>query len=284
MTPRVSIVVPTYNNGSVLSHTLDSILVQTYSDFELIIADHSSTDDTLEVAQRYAATDSRIQVVTTPAGGGAVRNWNRACDLAQGEFLKLVCGDDLLYPSIVARQVAAFDAASAEPGTVPVVLVAAQRDLIDAHGKVFVKARGLGRLHGRVRGTDALRSTVIAGGNLFGEPACVLMRRAVFVETGGWQDLDYYLDLGGYAPLLARGDMVALRVALAAFRVGGSQWSVQLVNQQATDAAAFHRIAQRLAPGHITDRDVRVGNARARILAWQRRAAYTFLAWKSRRS
>ncbi len=283
MTPRVSVVVPAYNNADVIAQTLDSILGQTYPDFELIVADHSSQDGTLAIAEQYATRDSRIRVVSTPAGGGAVRNWNRVSDLARGEFLKLVCGDDLLYPSILAEQVAAFDSATPANAHGPeVVLVAAQRDLIDTRGRMFVKGRGLERLRGRVTGVKALRATVRTGGNLFGEPACVLMRREVLAAQGGWKDFDYYLDLGSYASVLAQGDMVALQVPLAAFRVGGGQWSVRLANQQARDAATFHEFARTLAPGDITAADVRLGNARAWLLSWKRRFAYMVLARRTR--
>ncbi|NKX93595.1 glycosyltransferase family 2 protein [Sanguibacter hominis ATCC BAA-789] len=276
MNPRVSIVVPAYNNGAVIAETLSSILAQTWQDLDIVVADHASTDDTLSVIQRFAATDERIRVFSTPAGGGALRNWNRVTELAQGELIKLVCGDDVLYPTIVEEQVAEFDKASAEGR--PVVLVASQRDLIDTTGSTFVRARGLGALDGRTDGKVALRATVRAGGNLFGEPACVLLRRETLVAAGGWHDLRYYLDLGGYAGVLAAGDMIALRRPLAAFRVGGGQWSVRLAGQQAADAARFHRIAQGLAPDVITDTDVRMGDWRAKILALQRRAAYGFLS------
>ena len=63
MTPRVSVVVPAYNNAEYLAETIDSILAQTFTDFELVIADHSSTDGTLAVAQKY--DDPRIRLLTT---------------------------------------------------------------------------------------------------------------------------------------------------------------------------------------------------------------------------
>ncbi|GAB2552378.1 glycosyltransferase [Leucobacter ruminantium] len=280
MTPRVSVVVPAYNNASTISETLDSILAQTWHDFELIIADHCSDDDTAQIAQAYASQDPRITVVSTPAGGGALRNWNRVTDLAQGEFVKLVCGDDLLYPEALRQQVAAFGVPTTSDRDL--VLVASKRDLIDVRGNIFVRSRGLAGFVGRVDGRQALRATVRSGGNLFGEPACVLIRRDALREAGGWHDMRYYLDLSGYAGPLAAGDMVALPQTLAAFRVGGGQWSVRLARQQAEDAVRFNRHAQQLAPEHITDGDVRRGNVRARISSLQRRAAYLVLSLQGR--
>lgn len=271
MNPRVSVVVPAYNNGDFLAATLRSILDQSYEDFELIVSDHASTDGTWEVMQSFAS-DPRVRLERTEAGGGARRNWNRVSQLATGDLIKLVCGDDLIHPTMLAEQVAALDAAGERA-----VLVASQRDLIDARGEVFVRGRGLGRLDGVVPGERALRATVRSGGNLFGEPACVLMRREALEAAGWWQDLHYYIDAGSYAHVLVQGDMVALRRSLASFRVSAAQWSVRLMRRQAAEAADFHRLARRLAPGAITAGDVRLGDVRAHVLALQRRAAYLVL-------
>lgn len=272
MTPRVSVVVPAYNNVDYIAATIDSILAQTFADYELIIADHSSTDGTWETLQRYAG-DTRVRLLRTPAGGGAKRNWDAVSQASTGELLKLVCGDDLIRPTMLAEQVAAFDAAG--PG---VVLAASRRDLIDANGDVFVRARGLGGMRTRTPGTTALRATVRSGGNVFGEPACVLMRREALERAGWWDDSQpYYIDAGTYARVLVQGDFVPVRNSLAAFRVSASQWSVRLMREQAVQAAGFHRTARRLAPEEITAWDVRLGDVRAQIVALQRRLAYVVL-------
>lgn len=268
---RVSVVVPAYNNGDYIGATIESILNQTYTDFELIVADHASTDDTRDVIERYSA-DPRMTVVSTEAGGGAQRNWNRVSQLANGELVKLVCGDDLIHPRMLELQVQAFDS-----GSDRVKLVASQRDMVDARGKVFVRARGLGRLDGQVDGAQALRATVRTGGNIFGEPAVVMMRTEALEKAGWWQDLRYYIDAGSYAHVMVQGDVIALRQSLASFRVSASQWSVRLMRQQAAEAAEFHRIAQALAPEVISSGDVRLGDIRAEVLAVQRRLAYVAL-------
>ncbi|WP_086150811.1 glycosyltransferase family A protein [Cellulosimicrobium sp. KWT-B] len=276
MSPRVSVVVPAYNNGDYIAETMRSVLAQTFTDFELVVADHSSTDDTREQLEPFAS-DPRVRLVTTEAGGGARRNWNRVSELAQGALIKLVCGDDLLRPTMLAEQVAALDAAGERA-----VMVTSQRDLVDARGEVFVKARGLGRLDGVVPGTRALRETVRSGTNIFGEPACVMMRTAALRDAGWWQDLRYYIDAGSYAPVMAKGDVVAIRRPLAAFRVSASQWSVRLMQDQAKEASEFHRLAQRLAPDVISDADVRRGDRMAQVVALQRRLAYAVLGRRMR--
>lgn len=271
MTPRVSVVIPAFKNEQYIEATVRSVLDQTFEDFELVVADHSSPDSTWDLLQQFA-DDPRVSLHRTEAGGGARRNWNAVTTRAQGELVKLVCGDDLIHPTMLEEQVRAFD----ENGS-DVLLVASQRDLVDARGETFVTGRGLGHLDGVVDGRAALRATVRSGTNIFGEPACVMMRTAALEKAGWWQDLRYYIDAGSYAPVLAMGSMFAQRTSLASFRVSASQWSVRLMRQQAEEAAEFHRIAQSLAPETISDWDVRVGDAMAHVVALQRRAAYAVL-------
>ena len=76
MTPRVSVVVPAYNNAAYIVDTMESILAQDYDDFEIVVADHSSTDDTAALLKRYV-DHPRVQLLNTERGGGALRNWNR---------------------------------------------------------------------------------------------------------------------------------------------------------------------------------------------------------------
>ena len=162
MSPRVSVVIPTYDNDAYIQATMNSVIAQTYEDFELVVADHSSTDRTWELLQPYAA-DPRVRLLRTPAGGGAQRNWNAVSKAATGELVKLVCGDDVLYRDILRRQVQAFNAH--DEG---VVMVASPRDVVDASGRPIVRNLGLAGLRGRVEGRQAVRQSVLRGTNIWG--------------------------------------------------------------------------------------------------------------------
>jgi glycosyltransferase involved in cell wall biosynthesis len=276
MTPRVSIVIPAYNNDEYIGETMRSVLSQTYTDFELIVADHSSTDRTWEVLEEFAS-DPRVRLLTTPAGGGAERNWNRVTNEAAGELVKLVCGDDILYPESLSTQVAAFDA---NPGA---VMVASPRDIVDASGRPIVRNQGLAGMTGRVKGTDAVRRSVLRGANVFGEPCCVMLRRDVLERVGGWHgDPGFMIDQGTYSRVLFEGDFVGTAGPLAAFRVSASQWSVRLTRQQAESAADMHQQLADLSPETLSPADVRRGNRMARLRAWQRRLAYLYLGRRMR--
>jgi glycosyltransferase involved in cell wall biosynthesis len=86
--PLVSICIPAYNNGRFIGYTIDSILAQTYKNFELIITDDCSNDDTIAICKEY--TDSRIKVFTNESNLGVFGNWNKVINLSQGKYVKYI--------------------------------------------------------------------------------------------------------------------------------------------------------------------------------------------------
>lgn len=274
-TPSVSVVVPAYNNATTLAETMDSILTQVGVDFELIVADHSSTDDTARVMQRYAA-DSRVTLLSTPAGGGAERNWNRVTSAARGEFLKLVCGDDVLRPGVLARQANILRTSDA-------VLTACRRDVTDAEGRVLMAGWGLRGIASPMPGSAAAAKAVRAGSNLFGEPASVMLLRSTLEGVGGWDArFPYLIDQATYSQVLMHGSFVPDNEVGATFRLSATQWSAVLIASQAQQARSFHRALRAQHPSAISAWDVRVGNVRASVMARLRKFSYTVLRWRSR--
>ena len=275
--PRVSVVIPAFENERYIRATVESVLAQTYQDFELVIADHSSSDRTWDLLQGFTY-DDRVRLLQTPAGGGAERNWNAVTGAARGELVKLVCGDYLLAPECLAVQVGAFDHHGEG-----VVMVASARDIVDASGRPVVRGHGLGGLSGRVPGREAIRRSVVRGANIFGEPCCVLLRRTALQAAGGWHgDPGFMIDQATYCRVLLRGDLATAPGSLAAFRLSSTQWSVALARDQAWSAAEMHRQIAELVPGLLSPHDVRIGNARAMLRELQRRLAYAYLRRRMR--
>lgn len=264
-------VIPAYNNADYIERTMASVLAQTHTDLEIIVADHSSTDDTWAKLQQYTS-DPRVTLLKTDAGGGALANWNRVSKAATSDYLKLVCGDDLIYPDIIATQVAALEA---NPSA---TLAASARDIIDAHDAPVVKNRGLAGLHGLVDGRKAVRQTVVSGANIFGEPGCVLLRRDVLERVGWWDStFPYLIDETTYSRVLFEGDLVTVPRSQAGFRISDSQWSVRLARSQSAQAAAFHRWVFDEHPGVISRADRVRGDFAAYLMAIIRRLAYLTL-------
>lgn len=266
--PAVSVVIPAYNNGAYIARTVHSVLRQSFTDFELVISDHASSDDTWQVLQGFA-DEPRVRLTRIGPGGGAPRNWAAVTAQARGEFVKLVCGDDLLHPDALTRQVQAL---RRHPQA---SMVACTRDLIDHDDRRLIRARGLGRLRGLVPGTEAIRATILAGANLFGEPNCVTFRSDALAAAGGWQsEHPFVIDEATYARVLEVGPLVAQPEVLAAFRLSRTQWSVRLVNEQARQVVHWHHAVAARQPGLLNRAELALADARAWQTALMRRAAY----------
>lgn len=101
--PLVSIGMPVYNGAHYIREALDSLLAQDYPNFELIISDNASTDETQEICQGYAARDARISYHRAEQNMGAVWNYNRVFELSRGEFFMWSAHDDTRAPTYVSR-------------------------------------------------------------------------------------------------------------------------------------------------------------------------------------
>jgi len=95
-TPRVSVLIPSYNCARYLPEAIESVLEQKFRDFELLIRDDGSTDGSHAVIEKYAALDRRVDFHYNPVNLGAVRNWNCCLAQARGEYIQLLCCDDAL--------------------------------------------------------------------------------------------------------------------------------------------------------------------------------------------
>jgi glycosyltransferase involved in cell wall biosynthesis len=107
--PRVGIGLPVFNGADFLSDALDSILAQTFTNFEVVICDNASTDATAEIARSYAAADSRVRFEPISRNVGPHLNHLRAIDLTSGEYFKWFAHDDLIAPTFLERCVEALD-------------------------------------------------------------------------------------------------------------------------------------------------------------------------------
>lgn len=106
--PRVSVVMPTYNGEKYIAETIRSILAQAYSDFELVVVDDGSTDRTAQVVESFA--DPRIRLIRSEVNGGIAVATNRGYAAAKGEFIAQMDHDDIAVPNRLAIQVAFLDA------------------------------------------------------------------------------------------------------------------------------------------------------------------------------
>ncbi len=129
--PKVSVGIPVYNAAEFVREAIDSLLAQTFEDFELIISDNGSTDETDDICRGYAARDSRIRYYHSPDNRGAAWNHNHCVERARGEYFKWAAHDDICAPKFLEQCVAALDEAGSET-----VLAYPKSILIDRTGSV----------------------------------------------------------------------------------------------------------------------------------------------------
>lgn len=102
----VSIITPNYNCVRFIAQTIESVLSQTYTNWEMLIVDDCSTDGSYEIALEYSAKDCRIRVFRNEKNSGAAVSRNKAIEMANGEFIAFLDSDDLWVPEKLERQIA----------------------------------------------------------------------------------------------------------------------------------------------------------------------------------
>jgi glycosyltransferase involved in cell wall biosynthesis len=128
--PRLTLGLPVYNGERFLAASMDALLAQTFTDFELIISDNGSTDQTGAIARRYESSDPRVRYIHHHRNLGAAFNHNFVIEQARGEFFKWVSDDDLYAPDLLRQCIDALDSRPA------IVLAHAWTAFIDDAGRI----------------------------------------------------------------------------------------------------------------------------------------------------
>jgi glycosyltransferase involved in cell wall biosynthesis len=173
--PRVSIAVPAYNSERYIAQSIESLLAQSFGDFELIISDNASTDGTADICRRYAALDSRVRYVRRQENIGGPGNFRYVWSLCSGEYHKWSTADDYWAPEFLAQSVAVLDT---QPD---VVLCYPKTRLIDSAGapiRDYEDTLHLVATSPRQRFNDLLRLIGLCNAHLG------LIRRAAMARTG----------------------------------------------------------------------------------------------------
>jgi glycosyltransferase involved in cell wall biosynthesis len=110
-TPAVSVLMTAYNREAYIGAAIESVLAQTFTNFELVIVDDTSSDSTLAIARRYALLDPRIRVVANERNLGDYPNRNHAASFARARFFKYHDSDDVMYPHCLATMMAGLEGA-----------------------------------------------------------------------------------------------------------------------------------------------------------------------------
>src|SRR4051794_39820558 len=103
--PSIDVIIPCYNADRFLAQCIQSVLSQNVDDLRIVVIDNASTDDSVEVARRFAAEDSRVEVICHARNLGPIASFNEGVDIARADYFILLCADDLLTGGSLQRAV-----------------------------------------------------------------------------------------------------------------------------------------------------------------------------------
>jgi glycosyltransferase involved in cell wall biosynthesis len=210
----VSVCIPLYQKVDYVGRTIDSVLAQTFTDFELVVLDNGSTDGSGAVVDRY--DDPRIRVVRHTETVPMIENFNATVAATRAPLVKVLNADDTIEPQALARQVAVMDA---HP---EVAIVSSRHHLVDERDQIVARDRTLRTpdLVGRQDRAAVVRRVVRHGGNPLGVPGNMLFRRSAFDAIGGFPtDDSFVLDVALAIRLTTVGDFYGLPETLSRFRL-----------------------------------------------------------------
>jgi glycosyltransferase involved in cell wall biosynthesis len=180
--PKVSVCIPVFNSVDTIERSIESVLAQTYPNFECLVVDDHSTDGTAEAVAAF--TDPRVKLVRNDTNLGMIGNHNKCLRIARGDLIQFVGGDDWLLPQCLELLVPAFEA--------PSMGMAFARRRVETTNTSWKEHFGI--LDGPLQplspvnsGRDLVRKYLTAGGNgnPIGEPTTVMLRRETLFAAGG---------------------------------------------------------------------------------------------------
>jgi glycosyltransferase involved in cell wall biosynthesis len=192
--PLVSVLMTAYNREKYIAEAIESVLAQTYENWELLIVDDRSMDKTVDIIKGYQGKDKRISLYINEENLGQFANRNKAASLAKGEFLKYLDSDDVLYATSLGKMVNAMLLyPSAGWGT--------ERVADTLNNSVLKKVQ----LPFLINPETAYRAHFEEGGFLYTGPSAIIMKKSAFDYIGGFRtdlginaDIDLDLKLGGF--------------------------------------------------------------------------------------
>jgi glycosyltransferase involved in cell wall biosynthesis len=236
--PQISVCMPVYNAKRYLAEAVESILAQTYRDFEFLIIDDGSTDQSLAILERYAAQDARIRLSSRPNAGYVVR-LNEMVNAARGELIARMDADDIAMPERFARQ---LDFLNAHP---EVVVVGCRTLAIDSDGDPIAEFctiqnhEEIDRMHLEAR-----------HGGVMSHPAAMI--RASAIRTIGGYRAEYWPveDMDLWLRLAEVGRLVNLPVRLLKYRqhLESTCYTKHSVQNERSQAAAIDAHRRRGLP------------------------------------
>ncbi|HSW01188.1 MAG TPA: glycosyltransferase [Sedimentisphaerales bacterium] len=252
--PKVSVVIPSYNHGRFLRRRVDSILNQTYSDFEIILLDDASTDNTAAVLKEYAG-HPLIRLASRPTNSGSVFvQWNTGIGMARGEYVWIAESDDYADVRFLQELVPVLDR------NPQVGLVKCKSSFIDENdqplpGATEAPSRDWSQDF-TIEGREDCRLQLTHGTSIANASA-VLFRRRVYLDAG-WADASYRMcaDWLQWAKMMLRADFTYVAQPLNFYRCHRNTVRQECLNNVIRDLEELRVCAYLLSRVSVPDRTV----------------------------
>lgn len=228
--PTVSVLMTAYNREKYIAAAIESVLSSTFNDFEIIIVDDKSQDNTVDIANAYAAQDNRIKVFVNEKNLGDYPNRNRAASYAKGKYLKYVDADDYIYPwglNLLVQMMEQFPEAGYglcslnQNNDKPYPFLLSPKEAYEKH---------------------------YLGSGLFNKaPLSSIIKRSVFEAEGGFKALRMVGDFEMWHRLSQKYSVVAMPHGIVWYRIHGEQ--------EVKDRNQFEATYRKIEIQYITDKD-----------------------------
>jgi glycosyltransferase involved in cell wall biosynthesis len=225
--PLVSVVTPVYNGEAYLAECIESVLAQTYQNWEYVILDNCSTDRTREIAESFASADSRIRVLHNDRLLEIIQNWNHAVRQIspESQYCKVIHADDCLFPECIETMV---ELAERNP---TVGIVGSYR----LDGSRPRPSPGLPHVRSVFPGVEICRGTLRQEYSLFGSPSSLLVRSSLVRDRERFYDERYlHSDKIVCLQLLREWDFGFIPQLLTYTRIHEESQSVSLADRYGT--------------------------------------------------
>ncbi|HRG53175.1 MAG TPA: glycosyltransferase [Bacteroidia bacterium] len=239
MNPVISICIPVYNGEAYLTRCLDSALGQTYVNFEVLIVDDQSTDDTAQIVETYSKRDDRIRLYRNEKNLGLVGNWNKCLELSKGEWIKFIFQDDFMEPDcletfmsfisedtqllVSQRSFVLYENATADEKHYYYNLLRTLENTYCVSGQSQASAQVISK--------TAVENIAL---NFIGEPSLTMFRKQALIQTGYFnEDLQQICDLEFFLRMASHTGLTYIPKKLCHFRIHeSSATSSNLANKQ----------------------------------------------------
>jgi len=231
--PTVSILIPSYNHARFLAQTIESVLSQSYTDFELIIIDDGSVDNSREIIQQYSEREKRIKSWFHEQNKGIAYTFNEGLRRAQGKYIALLGSDDLWFFDKLEKQVALLEKNEN-------LVVWSEGEIIDATGKATGELFTQRHHATKKRKSGTIFEELLQGNYIFGSSVIVKRENAMNVKFN--ESLQYLNDFLFEVELAEKYPFYFVSTPLAQYRIHGENITLKDKGGWLRDSLFIHEL------------------------------------------